>query len=602
MTRRGRFREQARALGGRLLMAGLPLAFPAVLLFVFAEGVPARAGEDHAAPLALDSGPILGRLVNAEAGVRAYLGIPFAAPPVGPLRWRPPQPVAAWTEPRPCLDFGPACPQPRNPMGRDVGRQDEDCLYLNVWTAGAPGEKRPVMLWIHGGGNTIGSSSQKHYNGEALAAAGVVLVSTNYRLGPFGYFAHPELSAEAADGAVDGAAKNAGEGVSGNQGTLDQIAALRWIRRNIAAFGGDPGKVTIFGESAGGVNCNVLLTSPLAKGFFHRAILQSGTAVGIRRHLRKPGPDGEASGEAQGAALMKALEARDLAAMRALPAEAILKAAKPKVGFLGKGENWNPVVDGHVLHDTPLATMAAGKQHDIPILLGTNADEGTLFGHMIPIRRRIGYNWTIRRLYKDDAEAVLALFPAATDAEVRPQLFKLLTVQAFVAPARLVARLHETVPSKTYLYHFTRVTPVGERTGMGATHGIEIPYIFDSSERVLGTPEDRALGEVMRAAWIRFATTGDPNLPPATPSESVAPPSSVAAAYTGPPMPSWPAFTTANDTHLEFGDDVRTGTGLHAEACDLFETLARETLALPPSPLPSRTPAHEPAPVGAPAP
>lgn len=229
-------------------------------------------------PVKTESGLVSGLAAGPSGEVRVYRGIPFAAPPVGPLRWKPPQPANSWDGVRECTRFGPWCPQPRPFVAFESGQiQSEDCLYLNVWTAArSAGDRLPVMFWIHGGGFTTGSGAMASYDGTALARQGVVVVTINYRLGPFGYLAHPLLSRESP------------QGVSGNYGHLDQIAALHWVRKNIAAFGGDPGCVTIFGESAGAMSVCRLMVSPLARGLFHRAIAQSGGAHGRNRHLREP--------------------------------------------------------------------------------------------------------------------------------------------------------------------------------------------------------------------------------------------------------------------------------------------------------------------------
>src|SRR5499426_666533 len=261
----------------------------------------------------VDGGLISGSVVD---GVRSYKGIPFAAPPVGELRWKAPQPVAGWEGVREVNDFGPDCPQapyPQSSLYYSAPRkQSEDCLYLNVWTAAKAGEKRPVMVWIHGGALTRGSGATRAYDGTALAKKGVVLVTINYRLGPLGYLAHPELTAESAHHA------------SGNYGVLDQIAALQWVKKNIAAFGGDANRVTIFGESAGSWSVNALVASPLAKGLFHRAIGQSGGSFGPGTYLKED-RNGLTSAEKIGAAFAKAAGADSIRALRSLPAEKIVE-------------------------------------------------------------------------------------------------------------------------------------------------------------------------------------------------------------------------------------------------------------------------------------
>ena len=303
---------------------------------------------------------------SVDDGVRSYKGIPFAAPPVGELRWKAPQPVAAWEGVRECNDFGPDCPQapyPQSSLYYSAPRkQSEDCLYLNVWTAAKAAEKRPVMVWIHGGALTRGSGATRAYDGTALAKKGVVLVTINYRLGPLGYLAHPELTAESPNRS------------SGNYGALDQIAALKWVQKNIAAFGGDPGRVTIFGESAGSWSVNALVASPLARGLFHRAIGQSGGSFGPMTYLKED-REGRPSAEKIGEAFAKAAGADSIKALRAQPAEKIVEVfnSDPE----GRKFRTQPNVDGWALPDEIRNIFAQGKQNEVPVIVGSNANEMT---------------------------------------------------------------------------------------------------------------------------------------------------------------------------------------------------------------------------------
>lgn len=504
---------------------------------------PAPAAID---PVRIDSGLVAG--ASARDGVRVYQGIPFAAPPVGPLRWRPPQPVKPWDRVRPCTEPGPSCPQPKPMVGPPPAWSDEDCLNLNVWTAAPPdGPKRPVMVWIHGGGFTTGTGSYALYDGAALARQGVVVVTINYRLGPFGFFAHPLLS------------KESERGVSGNYGLLDQIAALEWVKRNIAAFGGDPGCVTIFGESAGSVSVCDLLVSPLAAGLFHRAIAESGGVHGRIRGLRDR-RSGMEPAEQMGERVARALgcdRADDpLAALRAKGADELLAAAHPSQGLYGKAEDkfW-PVVDGWVLPDDPAALFDAGKRHDVPFMIGTNADENTIFLRQLPVRHAEGYRLLLRAFFRADAGAVEVLFPAATDEEVGAALNRCMTVASFVTPARALARAQEKVKSPAWLYHFTRIPPVARPLKLGAFHSAEIAYVFgnlDDGPVASREEVDRALARTLGGYWTRFAATGDPNRDG---------------------LPAWPAYTRADDQHLDLGDAVKVGQGLWREACDLFERI-----------------------------
>ncbi|MCZ7644283.1 MAG: carboxylesterase family protein [Planctomycetota bacterium] len=515
---------------------------------------PARAAEEERALVVkLAAGQVRGAWEDRTAGLRAYRGIPFAQPPVGALRWRPPLPVEPWTGVRECVAFGSACLQPKvRIVAGPAGEQSEDCLHLNVWTSARDAaEKRPVMVWIHGGGFSIGSGSMEIHNGRAFAASGAVAVTINYRLGPFGFMAHPALSAEDPIRA------------SGNYGLLDQVAALQWVHDNIAAFGGDPGNVTIFGESAGGVSVGCLLVSPLAKGLFHRAILESGVAgecAPLRGTAKPPGMSAEEQGiaiaerlgvEAPAGATMRTAEA-----LRAMPAAEVLTAANPKVGLFGKGEKLWPCIDGRVLPDQPLKLIEAGNFNRVPVIVGANADEGTLFLRQLPVESVLAYKLLTQVFFKAHADRVLELFPAKSRDEVQPALARQITAFAFVASARRLARLLDAQKSPVWYYHFTRAAPLAVQTGMGATHGAEVYYVFKSiPEKFKVEAADYALAETMHAAWLRFARAGDPN---------------------GGTLPAWPVYSKDTDTHLEWGDTVRTGQGLMRKACDLLDEIAAD--------------------------
>jgi para-nitrobenzyl esterase len=499
--------------------------------------------------LTIDAGKIRGVIETPGSTVRVFRGIPYARPPVGEFRWRPPQPVPSWDTVKECSTFGPSCPQPAQKIIPGIaGIQSEDCLYLNVWTAAKEGERRPVMVWIHGGGFTIGSGSQRTYDGLHFAEDGAVQVTINYRLGPFGFMAHPALSAGSPDH------------VSGNYGLLDQIEALRWVRRNISAFGGDPGNVTVFGESAGSVAVGCLIASPLAKGLFHRAIMESGVPANLP-HLRTEGKN-DSSAESAGVEIAREIGIEDperatdetAARLRAIPPEKLLASSHPRIGLFGGGRRMGPAIDGYVLPRSPLEIFAAGEGNIVPVLMGSNADEGTLFIQQIPIRMPAGYEVAQKRIFGDYAGRVIQMFPAHTPEEVTPAIARLVTVAAFVAPARRTARALSQHESRVWLYHFTRVSPVLKAHSIGATHGIELFYVFKTIPAGVQEEEaDLKVADAMHAAWLRFSESGDPN---------------------GKGLPEWPAFSTANDTHFEFGDRLGTGQHLMSDECDLFDEIS----------------------------
>lgn len=490
--------------------------------------------------LRIDTGTIRG--LDAD-GIRAFLGIPYAAPPVGELRWRPPQSAQPWQGVRDCVEFGPACPQPRSIAALGVGRESEDCLTLNVWAAPAGESPRPVMVFFHGGGHTVGAASIETYNGANLARAGVVVVTANYRLGPFGYLAHPALSAESE------------RNVSGNYGLLDQIAALRWVQRNAQAFGGDPNCVTIFGESAGAVSACRLLVCPQAAGLFHRAIAQSGAAWGNNRRLRERVGRLE-SAEAIGQAVAEALGCRTPEQLRAVPAERLLAAADPQVGLFGQGNKFGPIVDGWLIPDDPTALLSAGGMHDVPLMTGLNADEGTLFTGRLRIRGRAGYEIAMRRLFGDRAEDVMERFPAEDDESVGEALNRLVTVTAFAGPARQLARASAEADRPTYLYYFTRRPATARGRLLGVHHGLELDYVFGNLNARGYDATDRAVSDEMIARWTRFAAAGDPNPPGAE--------------------VQWRPYDSQMQHYLRFGDTVTSERNLLAEECDLFDRVIAE--------------------------
>ena len=431
-----------------------------------------------------------GKIEGVEKdGIFSYKGIPFAAPPVGALRWKSPQPVVPWQGIRKADKFAPG-PMQDTAFGAMLGgpqEVSEDCLYLNVWTGAVKvDEMKPVMVWIYGGGFGIGMTSSPAYDGAKLAEKGVVLVSVAYRVGPLGFLAHPELSAESGHG-------------SGNYGIQDQIAGLKWVRDNIAKFGGDPQNVTIFGESAGGISVGFLAASPMAKGLFQRAISESGGAMGpLRMTLQQA--------EEQGKEYLQNLGANTISEARALSAEEIQKNTK------GMGDFW-PVADGLTIVNDQYDAYKEGKFNDTPILVGTNSNEGGLFVSQ-PVTSA-GFEKMVRTQYSLGADEILKVYPHATDEEATQSAKDLMRDSIFAWPTWAWATLQSRYGKhKAYVYYFDYNAP---GTTGGANHAAEIPYVFGN----LGTPgpmngrpptpQDEALSDLIGNYWVHFATYGDPN-------------------------------------------------------------------------------------------
>jgi para-nitrobenzyl esterase len=471
----------------------------------------------------LDSGIISG-VSGSTPEVRIYKGIPYAAPPLAQLRWRAPQPVAHWDGIRKAEEFGPVCMQ--NTGGPAAQKASEDCLYLNVWTpAKSSGERLPVMVWIYGGAFTSGSGSLPGYDGDALARKGVVVVTFNYRLGIFGFFAHPELT------------KESDRGASGNYGLMDQIAALQWVQKNISAFGGDPRKVTIFGESAGSVSIADLLTTPQTKGLFLRAIGESGAWMGLGISSMRTLADAEQAGiqAAEG------LGAKSLADLRLIPADALLKAGR------GSGV----IVDGWLLREQPDKVFAQGKQHAVAVLVGSNKDEGTFFLQPAGTEKFAAQS---RQRFGSSADEFLKLYPASSDEEANASQLEAFRDEAAWAMRRW-AELEAKTGKKAYLYYFTHEPPAAPGSkggrGRGATHTAEIPYVFQIPGNRPWTDADHGLSDTMSSYWVNFATTGDPN---------------------GRNLPAWPAFDGNRNTKLMvLGDKVEVGIGPDPGHLKFFE-------------------------------
>ncbi len=494
------------------------------------------------APVRVTGGQITGT-TTADGDVQIFKGIPFAAPPVGELRWKAPQPVVPWSGVRKCEQFGPSpmqgSPAPFGPWSAEylIPKEpiSEDCLYLNVWSgAKSVKEKRlqkrlPVLVWIYGGGFSSGGSGVPIYDGEAMARKGIVFVSLNYRVGPFGFLAHPELT------------KESGRNASGNYGLMDQIAALRWVQQNIAAFGGDPANVTIAGQSAGSMSVNCLVASPLAKGLFTKAIAESGANLTRSQPLLQ-------QAEESGVKLTQALGAQSLAELRAKPTDEILKQAQDIRGLTRPG----PIVDGYVLPQSVSQLFAAGKQNPVTLLTGWNEDEGMAFG---PPKNAADYRKQAEQQYGTNADTFLRHYPSATDAEAARTQTDVSRDQIFGVQNYAWANWQSEQSRPVYVYRFTRKLPAtGQYAHYGAFHTGEVAYAYDNLRfidhelRPLDRTDDE-LARVMSTYWANFIKTGNPN---------------------GAGVPQWPAYTTKDKAIVVLGDQVRASTLSDAARLDFL--------------------------------
>jgi para-nitrobenzyl esterase len=482
-------------------------------------------------PIKLETGLISGVSTDVP-GVSVFKGIPYAAPPVGDLRWRPPQPPAKWDGVRKADEFADSCVQnlsrSHNPWTAEFMVQNqasEDCLCLNVWTAArSASDRRPVFVWIHGGAFTEGSGEVAVYDGAELAQKGLVVVTINYRLGIFGFFTHPELTKESSHNA------------SGNYGLLDAVAALEWVQKNITAFGGDPRRVTVAGQSAGASAVHALTASPLAKGLFHRAIAESGSGLGRRnRNLAEAEKDGVKFADAKGAHSIRELR---------------VMSAKDLIGG-GGGMRFAPVVDGWFLPADIAEIFAQGKQNDVPMLTGLTADEGSA----APTYGRIkadDFKKQVQQRYGDLAETFLKLYPSDDDAQSSLSQKQSAREQGLVSMYLWAAERARTGKAKAWTYYFSRGIPWPEQPQYAAFHTSEVPYVFGNFKRLNRPwePVDRQLSATMMAYWVNFATTGDPN---------------------GKGLPHWPAFDDKNHTTMELGEKTQPRPVADAARFEFFE-------------------------------
>jgi para-nitrobenzyl esterase len=498
-----------------------------VMLFSFSGNLTAQSSFTLPKQVKLDSGLIEG-IPGRNPSIMVFKGIPYAAAPVGELRWKPPQAPATWSEVKTCNEFGPSAIQSAQaPFSCwsaefiiDTAKADktysEDCLTLNVWTdASSADSKRPVLVFIHGGGFTSGGSSCEVYDGEGLAKKGIVFVSINYRVGTLGFLAHPDLSAESESHA------------SGNYALLDQIAALKWVKNNIAAFGGNPDNVTIQGQSAGSGSVEALIMSPLAKGLFHKAVAQSFNY--INRPLTKLA-DAEQTGK-------RAMGDRTLAQMRALSVQDLARISVSS----------GPIIDGYVITGSMLDTLKAGKQNDVQLISGMVVGDSSLFGFFRSSGRGRGgasaaftlaqYQTDVKTTCGDLADKFLAAYPASGDAEAQTQRDAITRDSMNVLQYFLAKAMSIHGKSETYVYYLTHVMP--DATGgkqFGAFHTSDVPYSFNyfsPLRKQYWTDADYKLGETMSSYWANFAKTGNPN---------------------GQGLPSWPVCKGENAQIMELGD------------------------------------------------
>jgi para-nitrobenzyl esterase len=491
--------------------------------------------------VSIDAGQLHGLTVPSLPHGAVFLGIPYAAAPVADLRWRAPQPPVHWAGVRNAAAYGPACPQAPSTwlpemLGKTSMPTDEDCLYLNVFTPQlAAGTKLPVLVWIHGGGNIEGSAEWPPL-GETLAREGVVVVSINYRLGIFGFFASTELSAEST------------HHTSGNYGQLDQLAALQWVRQNIAHFGGDPGSVTVAGASSGSLDICNLMASPLSAGLFQRAILQSGVCV-----------DSIFPTSTQAAASNSKFSSTSLTQLRSLPAQQLLEAANRDQQL-----DLEPVIDNWFLNEQPAATFTRGRQLKVPVLVGSNDNEMSIFASSLvgsdsyrPKTVADYHRWLNQR-FGDFSNQVFAAYPAHNDAEATTVFTAMDTDFDFTFGAELVARETTVAGQPAFLYHFA-YKGQAPFASLGAFHGEESMFLSKKYwSSWIATPEDAKLSDAIIAYWVHFIKTGDPKTAG---------------------LPKWPAYNPHQNLCQILDEEITTAPVPRSERFTVFQQRLNRRLA-----------------------
>lgn len=559
------------------LIAFAALAYGGVVWTIIQPAPPLKKGPI----LQLPQGGIQAGIDRYNEDILQINGIPFAAPPEGDLRWRPPTRAQSWEGVRDGTVFGAECLQSRsgsraflsdllnglglNPVEQHFAKislqsappppESEDCLFLNVRTANVgSADPQPVMVWIHGGSHQAGAGSQSLYQANQLVENGVVLVTINYRLGPFGYLAHPALSADDPNG------------VSGNYGLLDQVAALIWVKENIAVFGGDPDNVTIFGESAGAQSVTEIMATPFSEGLFHKAILQSGASTYNTNGL-ETAIDGRMSMHEAGLDFFEGLapEAASAADLRAIPATDIIAHIANKTHL---GDYALPTVDGFVLPRLIGDAIASGSVHNVPILAGYNGDEATLFYDSIgrptilvpdfpaPLEARLAY---LEEIYgREDAEQLIALYGLDNPETVQTAETDMLGDDLFGVHMRFLAAKNVDQGAPSYLYHFTRVPPSKSQT-IGAFHAAEIFFVFGSHTPLSPLSEaDKTLTTAMGQYWTNFAKSGDPN---------------------GAELPEWPSYARETDLWMTFNPSIHVKPNVRKAKLDILERALERRIA-----------------------